>query len=75
MQARPGEAGGDGFPGPGVVLDRSASYVLQRPDGSYVTFTRLLGAAKRSVCLISKDQHASVCIDWDSNWKQRAAAE
>jgi len=49
-----------------TVLDRSASYVFQRPDGSYVTFTRLLAAAKRSVCLISKDQHASVCVDWDS---------
>jgi hypothetical protein len=49
-----------------TVLDRSASYVFQRPDGSYVTFTRLLAVAKRSVCLISKDQHASVCIDWDS---------
>jgi hypothetical protein len=49
-----------------TVLDRSASYVFQRPDGSYVTFTRLLATAKRSVCLISKDQHASVCVDWDS---------
>jgi hypothetical protein len=49
-----------------TVLDKSASYVFQRPDGSYVTFTRLLAAAKRSVCLISKDNHASVCVDWDS---------
>ncbi len=49
-----------------TTLDRSASYVFQRPDGSYVTFTRLLAVAKRSVCLISKDQNASVCVDWDS---------
>jgi hypothetical protein len=49
-----------------TALDLSASYVFQRPDGSYVTFTRLLAAAKRSVCLISKDLHASVCVDWDN---------
>jgi len=49
-----------------TVLDRSASYVFQRTDGSYVAFTRLLAAAKRSVCLISRDLHASVCVDWDN---------
>jgi hypothetical protein len=47
-------------------LKSSSSYVFQRPDGSYLTFTRLLAVATRSVCLIAKDQHATVCIDWDS---------
>ena len=46
-------------------LDKSASYVFQRPDGSYVSFTRLLATDKgRSVCLIAKDQNATACVDW-----------
>ena len=48
-------------------LDKSSSYVFQRPDGSYVSFTRLLATAKgRSVCLIAKDENATACIDWDT---------
>lgn len=48
-------------------LDRSASYVFQRPDGSYLSFTRLLQSDKgRSVCLIAKDENATACVDWDS---------
>jgi hypothetical protein len=48
-------------------LDRSASYVFQREDGSYLTFTRPLATDKgRSICLIAKDLTATACIDWDS---------
>jgi hypothetical protein len=49
-----------------TVLDRSASYVFQAPDGSFVTLTRVLEGSKRAVCLIAKDQKASVCVDWDT---------
>jgi hypothetical protein len=48
-------------------LDRSASFVFQRPDGSYLTFTRLLqGGNSRSICLIAEDENATACVDWDS---------
>jgi hypothetical protein len=48
-------------------LDRSASYIFQRPDGSYLSFTRLLASEKgRSVCLIAKDENATACVDWDT---------
>lgn len=48
-------------------LDRSASFVFQRPDGSYLSFTRLLQTDKgRSVCLIAKDENATACVDWDT---------
>lgn len=48
-------------------LDKSSSYVFQRQDGSYVSFTRLLSTAKgRSVCLIAKDENATACVDWDT---------
>lgn len=47
-------------------LDRSASMVFQRPDGSFVTFTHMLTGDKRAACLVSKDQNATVCVDWDS---------
>ena len=48
-------------------LDRSASFVFQRPDGSYLTLTRLLQSDKgRSVCLIAADENATACVDWDS---------
>jgi hypothetical protein len=48
-------------------LDKSASYVFQRPDGSYLSFTRLLATDKgRSVCLIANDENATACVDWDS---------
>ena len=49
-----------------TVLDRSASYVFQAPDGSFVTLTRVLKGSKRAVCLIAKDQNKSVCVDWDT---------
>jgi hypothetical protein len=49
-----------------TVLDRSASYVFQAQDGSFVTLTRVLQGSKRAVCLIAKDQRASVCVDWDT---------
>jgi hypothetical protein len=49
-----------------TVLDRSASYVFQAQDGSFVTLTRVLQGSKRAVCLIAKDQKASVCVDWDT---------
>jgi hypothetical protein len=49
-----------------TVLDRSASYVFQAPDGSFVTLTRVLKASKRALCLIAKDQNRSVCVDWDT---------
>jgi hypothetical protein len=46
-------------------LDKSVSYVFQRTDGSYMSFTRLLAGAKdRSVCLIAEDENATVCVDW-----------
>lgn len=48
-------------------LDRSASFVFQRPDGSYLSFTRLLQSDNgRSVCLIAKDENATACVDWES---------
>ena len=47
-------------------LDQSASYVFQRPDGSFVTFTQMLSRGKRAACLVAKKQDATVCIDWDS---------
>jgi hypothetical protein len=48
-------------------LDRSASFVFQREDGSYLTFTRLLSTDKgRSVCLIAKDETATACVDWET---------
>ena len=58
-------------------LDQSASYIFQRPDGVYVSFTRLLKGEKRSVCLIGKDQNETICVDWDSGkttWGSRADA-
>jgi hypothetical protein len=69
-----------------TALDRSASYVFQARDGSFITLTRVLGGSKRAVCLIAKDQMKSMCVDWDtgettfgeragagSPWKTRAA--
>jgi hypothetical protein len=69
-----------------TVLDRSASYVFQAQDGSFVTLTRVLGGSKRAVCLIAKDQTKTMCVNWDtgettfgeragaaSSWKTRAA--
>jgi hypothetical protein len=47
-------------------LDKSASYVFQRDDGSYVTLTRMYAGGKRAACLVSKTQNASVCFDWDT---------
>ena len=48
-------------------LNKSASYVFQRPDGSYVSFTRQITTDKgRSVCLIAKDENATACVDWDT---------
>ncbi len=55
----------------------SASYVFQRPDGSSVTFTRMLDNGTRAVCVISKDQNSTVCGNWDSGklrYGQRADA-
>lgn len=49
-----------------TVLDRSASYVFQAPDGSFVTLTRVLRGSKRAVCLIAKDQMKSMCVNWDT---------
>ena len=60
-----------------TVLDRSASYVFQASDGSFVTLTRVLGGSKRAVCLIAKDQMKSMCVDWDTGattFGQRAGA-
>jgi len=47
-------------------LDKSTSYVFQRPDGEYVTFTHALTNGVRAVCVISKDQNIVVCDDWDT---------
>jgi hypothetical protein len=47
-------------------LDKSTSYVFQRPDGEYVTFTHALTNGVRAVCVISKDQNVVVCADWDT---------
>lgn len=48
-------------------LDKSVSYVFQRPDGSYLTITRLTGAeARRSVCLVAEQENATACIAWDT---------
>jgi len=60
-------------------LDKSASYVFQRPDGSFVTFTRVFESGARAVCLITKDQNLSVCGDWETGkirygWRADAAS-
>jgi hypothetical protein len=48
-------------------LDRSASFVFQREDGAYVTFTRLLTTPEgRSVCLIAKELTTTACVDWET---------
>jgi len=48
-------------------LDLSSSYVFRRPDGSFLTLTRLQGPKRtRLVCLVSKDQNATACVEWDS---------
>lgn len=47
-------------------LDKSVSYVFQRPDGSYLTFTRLNDGTRRSVCLVAEQENATACLDWDS---------
>ena len=47
-------------------LDKSTSYVFQRPDGTYVTFTHASTNGVRAVCLISKNQNLAVCDDWDT---------
>lgn len=49
-----------------TVLDRSASYVFQARDGSFVTLTRFLDGSKRAVCLIAKDEMKSLCVNWDT---------
>jgi hypothetical protein len=49
-----------------TVLDRSASYVFQAQDGSFVTLTRVLDGSKRAVCLIAKDQTKTMCVNWDT---------
>jgi hypothetical protein len=60
-------------------LDKSTSYVFQRPDGVYVTFTHSFANGVRAVCLVSKDQKLVVCDDWDTGklrygWRADAAA-
>ena len=60
-------------------LDKSTSYVFQRPDGAYVTFTHSFSNGVRAVCLISKDQKLIVCDDWDTGklrygWRADAAS-
>jgi len=60
-------------------LDTSTSYVFQRPDGAYVTFSHSLANGVRAVCLISKDQNLGVCDDWDTgrlaySWRADAAS-
>ena len=60
-------------------LDKSTSYVFQRPDGSYVTFTHALTNGVRAICVISKDQDLAVCGDWDTeklaySWRADAAS-
>lgn len=49
-----------------TVLDKSASYVFRTAEGDYVSLTRLLKSDKRSVCEIAKDEHATLCVDWDT---------
>jgi hypothetical protein len=60
-------------------LDKSTSYVFQRPDGAYVTFTHASTNGVRAVCLISKSQNLAVCDDWDTGklaygWRADAAS-
>ncbi len=55
----------------------STSYVFQRPDGLFVTFTKMLDNGTRAVCVIAKDQNSTVCGNWDSGelrYCQRADA-
>jgi hypothetical protein len=44
----------------------STSYVFQRPDGSFVTFTRMLDKGTRAVCVISQDQNVTICGNWET---------
>lgn len=60
-------------------LDKSASYVFQRPDGAYVTFTRVFASGARSVCLVAKDSNLVVCGAWETGkitygWRADAAS-
>ncbi len=57
----------------------STSYVFHNPDGLSVTFTRMLDNGTRAVCVMSKDQNAIVCGNWDTRalkygWRADAAS-
>jgi hypothetical protein len=47
-------------------LDQSSSFVFQLPDGAYVTLTHMFKGGRRAACLVSKDQNATACFDWDN---------
>ena len=47
-------------------INNSISYVFQRPDGAYVSFTWMTDSPVRAVCVISKDQNLNVCGNWDT---------
>jgi hypothetical protein len=44
----------------------SVSYVFRKPEGEFVTFTKMLDSPTRAVCLLSKDQTVTVCENWDT---------
>lgn len=44
----------------------SVSYVFQKPEGEYVTFTKMLDSPLRAVCVMSKDQTITTCGNWDT---------
>ena len=47
-------------------LDKSSSYVFQQQDGNFLTLTEWRAPPKRFVCVIAKDQKATVCVNWET---------
>jgi hypothetical protein len=45
----------------------STSFVFQRSDGSFVTFTWMPDNGTHAVCVISKDQNVTICGNWDTS--------
>jgi len=47
-------------------LDKSSSYVFQQQDGNFLSLTEWRKPLKRFVCVIAKDQRATVCVNWET---------
>lgn len=59
-------------------LETTASYVMKRRDGLFVTFTWTLDGRKRAVCVVANEGAATACGDWDTlklTYGRRAGAD